>query len=131
MAIVKADKRTKAKEGANTAQNDKYLEELKFIRNNTHKELKKYLALVEVIVATTPPEKWYEEYQGTDNKGNPIMIENRNIRIMDMARLLLESYETIMDAVCYVIYDYSMEYRISEPMSGGDMPNWMGVAKSG
>jgi len=125
-SIVELDKLKKEEENANTSQNDKFLAELREIKNNTHKDLKKYLAEVETIVAAYPRERWNDEYEGMDNKENPIRINDRNVRIIDLARLLKESYETMVRVVGFIIKDYSMEYRNVPSMGGSDVPVWMG-----
>jgi hypothetical protein len=122
--IVKMDK-LKREGNENTAESDKYLKRLKFIRDNTHEELKKHLADVETIVTTIPRELWADRYKGDDNKGNAIRIDNdKAVRVMDMDRLLKEAYEEMIDAVCYVIKDYSLEYRMNVGSLG--VPEYLG-----
>jgi hypothetical protein len=127
-AIVDLDKKERINRGEKTDLNDYHLKKIEEIRVDTHPQLKIPLANAEAIVASTPMEKWKMAYEGKDNDGQIIKLDNiKQVNVLDIYRLLKESYRHSIKAVVDVIKDYSMEYRMSTGLSvAGEIPDWMG-----
>jgi len=130
--MVDLDRKDKLEKKEPTTNNDKHLKQLRFIADNTHEELKLPLAISEAIVASTPMEHWKKPYSGKDNEGNVIRMENigeKETSVLDIYRLLKESYRHTVKAVVDTIKPYSIEYRATGTTGAGfDIPDWMGGA---
>jgi hypothetical protein len=121
LAMVKLDMLDKKKGGKNidVSKNKEFLKKLEYIEENTNENLLMPLAVVETIIASTPMERWDKEFEGVNNQGNKIRMENeRYATILDMYRLLKESYTPVVEIVAEIIQPYSEEYRVSMESSG-------------
>jgi hypothetical protein len=127
-SIIRLDKKDKASKGESIDDNIRHGERLKFIRENTHEFLLLPLAIVEATVSATPPEHWRRPYDGKNNKGERIVIKNKTggyeTTVLDLYRLMKESYREAVLAVADTIQPYSMDYRVSA--NNGDIPGWIG-----
>jgi len=124
-SIVELDKIDKSKPGnrGDITMNEAHLKNLKFITENTHKLLCIPLADAEAVVSSVPREMWNKDYERPNNKGDVIRMPNgSSCRIIDIYRLLKESYSPVVKAVVSVIKDYSMEYRVG---GASEVPDWM------
>jgi hypothetical protein len=127
-SMVYLDKKDKVITGDSTDENTRHAERLSFIRENTHADILMPLAIVEAIVASTPPEHWRKPYDGKNNKGERIVIKNKTggyeTTILDLYRMMKESYLEAVLAVADIIKPYSLDYRVSNTQ--GDLPGWLG-----
>jgi hypothetical protein len=121
LAMVKLDilDKRKGNKSADVSKNREFLKKLEYIEKNTHEGLLMPLAVIETIIASTPMERWDKEFEGVNNQGNKVRMENeRYATILDMYRLLKESYTPIVEIVAEIIQPYSEEYRVSMEGSG-------------
>lgn len=122
-AIVKLDKNTQP---TLNPVNDKYLADLKFIAENTHPKVMMPLADVESIVASKPLEQWRTSIDLQDNKGDRIRINDiKETTVIDLNRMLKESYRSCLLIVVDIAKDYSLDYRTAPVMGSYDVPEWM------
>lgn len=122
-AIVKLDKNTQPKLNP---INDKYLKDLEFISDNTHIKVMMPLSDVESIVSSKPLEQWRTSIDLQDNKGDRIRInETKETTVIDLNRMLKESYRTCLLIVVDIAKDYSLDYRTAPVMGSYDVPEWM------
>jgi uncharacterized protein YqgV (UPF0045/DUF77 family) len=131
-AIVYLDKHTKIKDHLDTKLNEKYLDRMDFIMQNTHELLKIPLARAEAVIASTPKEQWSQiEYDGKNNKDQTIRVKDKSVRVVDIAQYVKESYGEVVDMVVDTIKDYSIEYRAEAGFGGSnaETPDWMGGVK--
>lgn len=125
-AMVKLDMKDKQKKNEDTSMNEAHLKTLKYIEENTHKDLKMPLAIAEAIVASTEKQKWNKESGSRNNAGdNARLPDGSQLRVIDIYRLLKESYTPIVEVVCDIIQPYTMEYRMTVD-SGSYMPSFLG-----
>jgi hypothetical protein len=124
-SVVWIDRKDKIQKGEDVSLNDTYLKELGFISENTHELLKIPIAVSEAVVASTPMDKWRTPYDKKNIDGELIKIEGKETTILDIYRLLKESYRTSLRAVVDIVKDYSMEYRHTGNLDN-EAPDWMG-----
>jgi len=124
MTILEVDQKIGGKD------HSKGLIELKYIMENTHKDLKIPLALAEAYVDSTRIEKWGAEREIKDNKGNLVKIKGRPVSVLDIYQRMKESYLPILREVSDVVKDYSldMRFRIGE---GGSSMGWLKEEQEG
>ena len=123
-AILEFDKKDKMSKGQSHEINDKHLKEIDFVTKNTHQDLKMPLAVAEAVVASVPMENWNKPYGGRDNNGDQVRVNNREASVLDIYRLLKESYLISIMAVVDTIKEYSSEYRMAQA-GDANIPSWI------
>jgi len=127
-AIVTLDMKGKSEE--ESVINRKHLKKLDYIVKNTHEDLMKPLAVVEAIVASKERSEWGKEYGGKNNRNEEVELKDgTKLYIMDLYRLMKESYGDCIMAVVDVVTEYSSDYRYAQPASDGVA--WMGNDPNG
>ena len=127
-AIVTLDMKGKSEE--ESFVNRKHLKKLDYIVKNTHEDLKKPLAVVEAIVASKERSEWGKEYGGRNNDHEEVeLADGTKLNIMDLYRLMKESYGDCIMAVVDVVTEYSSDYRYAQANSDGVA--WMGNEPNG
>jgi hypothetical protein len=123
-AILEFDKKDKTSRGESVEVNDRHLKRLAFVTRYTHEELKMPIAVAEAVVASTPMEQWNKPYGGRNTEGDCVRVGNKEASVLDIYRLLKESYRSAIMAVVDTIKEYSSEYRVAQN-SDANVPSWI------
>jgi len=122
-SIVTLDMKDKKKKNQDFSMNVTHLKTLDYIMKNTHEDILKPLATVEAIVASVDRTRWGLEYEGMNNRGEHIDINDERAKVLDLYQRLKEALDPMVECVVDIVQEYSSDYRFNQGGSGS--PSWL------